>query len=78
MLFSFIGAPVAQANYGQGGGPIVMDDVACTGNETMLMDCIFTANHNCGHNEDAGVRCINAGQNTCELKVIKKISDATL
>jgi len=45
------------AYFGQGNGSIVLDDVACVGNETRLVDCQFTATHNCVHSEDAGASC---------------------
>ena len=45
------------ARFGQGRGPIVMDEVRCTGNELKLMDCPLSLSHNCGHHEDAGVQC---------------------
>lgn len=60
-------AAVNRAVYGQGAGPIVMDNVACTGTETSLMNCTFLSSHNCQHFEDAGVRCVlvtNAGKPT--------------
>ena len=35
-----------------------MDDVACTGTESNLIDCNFDNNTgDCSHSEDAGVRC---------------------
>ena len=47
------------AAYGQGSGPILLDQVQCTGNETVLLDCPQNpiGVHNCDHNEDAGVTC---------------------
>ena len=43
-----------------GTGLIVLDDLRCVGNEFRLVDCRHNGlgNHNCGHSEDAGVRCI--------------------
>ena len=47
------------AFFGQGTGPIYIDDVECTGSETRLISCRHTpiGVHNCVHFEDAGVRC---------------------
>ncbi len=56
--FPSVGAtPLTNAMFGQGTGDILLDDVACTGIETRLIDCPFTSNHNCAHSEDASVRC---------------------
>lgn len=53
------GAVVAArgAAYGEGSGPIQMDDVSCTSSDSRLIECIHSEIHNCGHKEDASVVC---------------------
>jgi hypothetical protein len=50
---------LSSAAFGQGTGQIWLDNVACTGSESRLIDCPANSlgNHNCVHQEDAGVRC---------------------
>ncbi|XP_053274173.1 deleted in malignant brain tumors 1 protein [Pleuronectes platessa] len=47
------------ARYGQGSGPIWLDDVVCSGSESKLTECRHRGigSHNCGHSEDSGVLC---------------------
>ena len=51
--------PLKDAFYGEGAGPILLDNVICRGSEDDLLQCdhdpLFTTN--CAHSEDASVRC---------------------
>ncbi|XP_035237508.1 deleted in malignant brain tumors 1 protein-like isoform X14 [Anguilla anguilla] len=48
-----------EAWFGQGAGPITLDDVDCSGQEGALQECHWRGpgEHNCAHFEDAGVVC---------------------
>ncbi|KAI4878019.1 hypothetical protein NFI96_024447 [Prochilodus magdalenae] len=48
-----------KAYFGQGSGPVLLDDVACSGSKRSITACHHEGfgKHNCGHDEDAGVIC---------------------
>ena len=55
----------SNAYFGMGTGPILLDDLLCTGSEARLVDCprwtsqgIGTYDYCYGHYDDAGVRCM--------------------
>ena len=51
--------------FGEGIGPIFLDEVRCKGSEQTLMSCPNVdpeEENDCAHSEDAGVRCL-AGEN---------------
>ncbi|XP_065193965.1 scavenger receptor cysteine-rich domain-containing group B protein-like isoform X1 [Sycon ciliatum] len=52
-------ASSAIQSYGGGRGPILLDDLKCTGQESNLFRCRGgrVGVHNCRHSEDAGVEC---------------------
>ncbi|XP_069095273.1 deleted in malignant brain tumors 1 protein-like isoform X3 [Pleurodeles waltl] len=58
-----------QAHYGQGYGPIHLDDVNCRGYENALWMCPHGGMgvHNCGHQEDASVICSQSHSATTML-----------
>ena len=50
---------LSRAPFGQGTGPIHLDDLVCNSREARLVNCPHNGigSHNCGHSEDAGLRC---------------------
>ena len=63
------------AFFGVGTGPILLDDVQCTGNELLLTSCPYNPNHNCGHFEDAGVVCGVAECNETAIRLVGGTSE---
>lgn len=61
-MYPTIGAITYRSAYfGRGTGPIIIRRVSCSGSESALLQCPWSAYENtygCYHYEDAGVRCI--------------------
>ncbi|XP_063951456.1 deleted in malignant brain tumors 1 protein-like [Lytechinus pictus] len=72
----FTGATDApqRAHFGAGSGAILLDDLRCTGSESMLVNCPGADfyQHNCVHNEDASVICIPPSDG--DIKVVNGTS----
>ena len=60
-ILLLIGSPVRgiDSGFGSGSGPIILDNVMCTGNESNLFECSHNEilQNNCGHSEDVAVIC---------------------
>ena len=53
-----------KAKYGQGIGPVWLNNVQCTGGESSLFSCPHSGWGNvgsCTHGNDAGVKCLQTG-----------------
>ena len=64
--FGRYGSYYRNAYFGQGTGPIWLDNVECTGSESTLASCGHLGLEiirSCSHSEDVGVRC-NTNQGT--------------
>ena len=61
--FRYATSAYQSTRYGQGTGPILLHNVSCFGYESSLFSCRHdgVGNKECGHSEDASVRCGNTG-----------------
>ena len=64
--FGSSGMAIRSGGFGQGSGSILLNNVACTGNESLLSRCghlgiNVTNSIFCAHDKDAGVRCNKEG-----------------
>lgn len=57
--YTYILADIYTEQFGKGTGPILLDNVECTGNESSLSQCLHNeiGHHNCIHFQDIGVQC---------------------
>ena len=65
--FGSSGTAIESVFFSQGSGSIWLDNVICSGNESVLASCGHLGvgiTRLCSHDEDAGVRC-NGTQGTC-------------
>nr|XP_012611645.1 galectin-3-binding protein [Microcebus murinus] len=69
---------LGRAAFGQGRGPVMLDEVECTGNEPSLADCrsLGWLKSNCRHERDAGVVCTNETRRSHTLDLSGELSDA--
>ena len=64
-------AAVGGAHFGQGSGPVALDEVACAGTEHRLVDCPRgRGGHDCSHAEDAGVVCAGPETHTGRPRIV--------
>ena len=57
-VLSLDATAINMATFGQGTGPIFIDNSACAGTEPNLLACNFDPHtSDCTHAEDAGIRC---------------------
>ncbi|ELK36776.1 Putative scavenger receptor cysteine-rich domain-containing protein LOC619207 [Myotis davidii] len=68
------------AHFGQGSGSVWTEAFRCAGNESLLFHCPRAPGHQCGHGQDAGLRCsefqLVNGSSSCEGRVELQVQGA--
>ncbi|XP_054584783.1 LOW QUALITY PROTEIN: scavenger receptor cysteine-rich domain-containing protein SCART1 [Eptesicus fuscus] len=68
------------AHFGQGSGSVWTEAFRCAGNESLLFHCPRAPGHQCGHGQDAGLRCsefrLANGSSSCEGRVELQVQGA--
>ncbi|XP_062993637.1 deleted in malignant brain tumors 1 protein-like [Elgaria multicarinata webbii] len=69
----FARSALGEAQFGRGTGPILLDEVQCTGTEPALNECPANTwgDHNCNHGEDAGIVCSSAPTEMTALPTVE-------
>ena len=78
MQFHADSTGLLSSSFGQGTGPIFLDNVACVGTENSLEDCTHDPSAaDCTHHEDAAVRCSLNGKGQHLSLICTFIGDVT-
>ena len=77
------GEPLCCGHYGEGTGPIWLDEVECSNFNSDILMCSHNelGDNNCGHREDAGVICSNGEYKshlTCLVMLIDLVNSLWL
>lgn len=68
ILYRYGGEAFDEAHFGEGTGPVLLDNVKCLGHEESIDQCSHSdwGHSNCEHDEDAGVRCFLEALNSTD------------